>query len=212
MRSIFIVNPKLIQSDKIVIYGAGRMGKKLKNRLLKAGINVFGFVDSDKLKRGTICDGKQVYDMDWLKTSSSACVIPTGYQEEIYKMCKNSGISDIFLDNNSESYGFTVPEDCDNVLYCGNSELLTKKAYVLGTGKYSRRLFILFSSLNINVEMGGFLQFSLDKPSDIKYVFNQKVMLPKDELDKDSCILVPRSIYELCEYSDYAENCWYESS
>lgn len=174
MRNIFKLNPQVSMASKIAIYGAGKSGRNVKKKLNHMGIDVHAFIDSDELKMGTICDGIMIHEINWLKENNAICIIPGGFQEEIYMVCHKNSIKNLFLDF-KEGFEVILAETTTQSLYALTDEIRKKKIYILGTGKYSRRLFILLNSVYDNIKIEGFLRFSLDKNYTGNSIFNHKI-------------------------------------
>lgn len=211
MHSIFKLNSQLSTANKIAIYGAGKSGRNLKTKLNHMGSDIHVFIDSDYLKLGMVCDGKIIYGINWLKENHAACIIPSGYQEEIYLDCKKNKIENIFLDFRDGCEVALSEETKTQSLFVPIEDLIDKKTYILGTGKYSRRLFILLSSISDSLYIEGFLKFSLDKKYIGKSIYNHKIFCHNEISDKNIAILVPKSISELTEYENLNEYCYFEN-
>lgn len=210
MHSIFKLNPQLFTTDKAVIYGAGKSGKNLRKKLYSMGLDIHAFVDSDEHKTGTFCDEKIVYGTDWLKENKAACIIPSGYQEYIYMACRRNHIENLFLDFREGYELMLLDETCAQNLFVPADELTGKKVYILGTDKYSRRLFLLLYSMNCNIVIEGFLKYSLDKKITDDSIFNHKLVCPDMLPDENIAVLVSKSISDLMEYKEFSEQCYFE--
>lgn len=75
---ICTINPKLYHR-KVMIYGAGYVGKTIYLKLQEKGIEVVGFLDSDEKKSGTTLFGKKVYAKEILSTlPEDICIVEAG--------------------------------------------------------------------------------------------------------------------------------------
>lgn len=64
---VFVINEKLCKG-KIMIYGAGGVGKRIFKEMYSRAFDILGFIDSDKSKIGTQIYGKEVYEKQILDT------------------------------------------------------------------------------------------------------------------------------------------------
>lgn len=81
---IFVLNPECARFN-IFIYGAGKVGTLLLEKLTKAGIKVLGFIDSDREKEGQKISDKIIFGKEILNriTADQAVVEAGKYCEEI---------------------------------------------------------------------------------------------------------------------------------
>lgn len=87
VRSLFQINPQIIEFDNKVIYGAGKEGQLLCSRLEKEKINIKYFADSNKQLWGQFIMGRKVLPLDELKNMNrdTAILLSCGYEEQIYE-------------------------------------------------------------------------------------------------------------------------------
>lgn len=89
--------------QKIVIYGAGEVGRRLKKYLEQKGYEILGFIDTNYKIVGTYIDGSRVFSQDDLRKFDNIVLIEAGkYWREIDKIvCNiNSNLKRYYIENN----------------------------------------------------------------------------------------------------------------
>ncbi|QQP13261.1 methyltransferase domain-containing protein [Lysinibacillus agricola] len=71
------------KDKKIVIFGAGSYGKKVKQALKKAGMEIFGFIDNDVQKQGTFFEDKMIYNLDEVIADDILIVVASSWWKSI---------------------------------------------------------------------------------------------------------------------------------
>ena len=99
MKSLFLINPKITALEYTVVYGAGKEGQMLYDRLQKEHITVDYFADSNCQLWGKVIKGIEVISLEQLKAINyqTAVLLSKGYQEQIYEFLVENGIKNIFL-------------------------------------------------------------------------------------------------------------------
>ncbi len=99
MTNLFLVNPKINEFKNKVIYGAGKEGRLLQEKLLNDGLEITYFADSNPQIHGMEIMGKEVISLEQLKTmnKNTAVLLSKGYEDQIYNMLVSNGIKNIFL-------------------------------------------------------------------------------------------------------------------
>lgn len=99
VKQLFQINPQIEEFRYKVIYGAGKEGRQLCERLKKEGLDITSFADSNKQLQGQFIMDKKVLSLNELKNMNqqTAILLSCGYEEEIYGLLKKRGINHIFL-------------------------------------------------------------------------------------------------------------------
>ena len=99
MKELFLINPKIIEFEYKVIYGAGKEGQLLYERLQNDELEITYFADSNPQIQGMRIKGVEVISLEMLKSMNekAAVLLSKGYQEQIYDMLISHGIKNIFL-------------------------------------------------------------------------------------------------------------------
>lgn len=87
---------------KVVIYGAGNVGRRLKKYLEQKGYKILGFIDTNYKLVGTYIDGSRVFSPQDLKKLENIVIIEAGkYWKQIDKMVCNirNGLSRYYIEN-----------------------------------------------------------------------------------------------------------------
>ena len=99
VKELFLINSQIQEFRYKVIYGVGKEGRRLCEKLEKEGLDITYFADSNKQLQGQIVMGKKVLSLDELRDMSqkTAVLLSCGYEEEIYGVLKRNGIKHVFL-------------------------------------------------------------------------------------------------------------------
>lgn len=99
INNLFLLNPILNKFENKVIYGAGKEGQLLCDRLKRDNVNITYFADSNHQIHGTKFNGIEVISLEQLKkiNFNTAVLLSKGYQEQIYNMLISNGIKNVFL-------------------------------------------------------------------------------------------------------------------
>ena len=82
----------MVQSNKLLIYGAGNNGKKLYSILIENGYNVDGFMVSDDHYYDKDCCGKRIYRQSEISKEDNI-ILALVDNEKIMEHLKNDGYS-----------------------------------------------------------------------------------------------------------------------
>ena len=99
MKNLFSINTKIMALKYKVVYGAGKEGQLLYDRLQEKNVTVDYFADSNCQLCGKVIKGIEVISFEQLKeiNDQTAVLLSKGYQEQIYKFLVENGIKNIFL-------------------------------------------------------------------------------------------------------------------
>ncbi len=103
---------KYLQNKKIVLFGAGKQGKKAYHNLVKniENIQIIFFCDNDKKKQNQVIDGIRVISLDELykENTNEILIIICCFEREIRKQLMTRGIYNFIII--SQIYNEISPE------------------------------------------------------------------------------------------------------
>lgn len=145
------ISDKLNNSQGVVIFGAGQLGKKISTHLQKQHIQIFCFADNNKNKVGNVLNGIPIFSLDEAaeKFQKSICIIaiwnPLYHYDVIIKQLNENKFTNIvhaaqvmqlYSDELLPHYHFQSPK-----FYFDNKNLIIK-AYSLLNDNESRKQYL----------------------------------------------------------------------
>ncbi len=108
MDQVYVLNPKILESKHLVIFGTGKLGKELFTQMLQRNIKVDYFADRNPEICGLELYGIKVIMEDDLIGMDCAVLIASAYWEDIEKRLREKGIKNLYTDFNKLVQGEIV--------------------------------------------------------------------------------------------------------
>lgn len=86
---------RLNENGRLILYGAGKNGKRLKNELWMYGLEASAFCDADPGKAGTEIDGIPCISKEELPQSGATVIITIDHPEPVWEELRSKGIEHI---------------------------------------------------------------------------------------------------------------------
>lgn len=112
----FYMNPTILQSDKVAIFGAGRFGQDMARNLLKANKKIDFFIDNDENKQHNNILGIEIVSLDHIlrmKKDDLLIIICSTWHNEIKQQLLNANVSNFIEADpvNISKYSYKYSEE-----------------------------------------------------------------------------------------------------
>lgn len=175
---------------KIFIYGAGKNGRNTCIYLQNYGIEINGFIDSNKDKIDTILENKPIISLKNV-CKSDTIIVSSMYYKEIAKLLENEDYRNVFVD-----YG-TICQ-CKPPYYIFETQDMSKSAIVWDV--YWHFYILMRDVINKKIVLYGDNEYSYQLKKLFKMIDKEVEFICDDEADSGET----KSVYDLL-YEDVSE-------